>query len=527
VQYYLTKSAPEVLSDLGDFLFTEQWFTNTSDPFGRAPSVISYDRSVNAQVLQDPRVWIPGLSDEGGAGSFLAAAMKTFTQPKASEVAKLDQFINRTIWGGLQFSNGSAQYGVRPHVFYYDPTLVDYNYDPTIDWGNWWSYNKAHSLTFVRAYNYVHVVATYFAMWRTAKTHPDIETIREAEWYLEQAVQTILFMGNSSNQVGFVDDGLMGETVFAFILNDLQASGNSSLAVRLESFLRDRAVLWSQTDIPFGSEMAWDSTGQEGVYLWTDHFGFPDMAEKTLSAILGYTPAVPHWGWNGNARRYWDNIYAGKLQRIERQIHHYGSALNSLPLLQHFRSNPDDFYALQVGHAGISAPLTNIDEEGFGAASFHSFPQTLAWDAYSGDYGPGFSGMTMGAGLYIVEHPDFGWVAFGGNVQSNETAVTAQPRDAVRRRVYVASLGLWIVLDAGAINSVVIDTSSDSVFLEILPSVPGFGEAVSAVGLNITQPAAVNGIGEFQPVGLQRRDTDGLWEVDTSGEMTTVEIVST
>jgi len=318
--------------------------------------------------------------------------------------------------------------------------------------------------------------------------------------------------------------------VFEFILQDLQAQGNLSLAADLENFLKKRAGVWAASDIPFGSEMSWDSTAQEGVALWTDYYGFPEMANKTLNTIIGYTPTVPHWGWNGNARRYWDNIYAGKLQRIERQIHHYGSALNSLPLLRHFRSNPEDFYSLRVGHAGISAPLTNIDEEGFAAASFHSWPQTLQWDAYSGDYGPGFSGMAMGAGCYIVEHPEFGWVAFGGNLNSssNGSVVTVEPRDAVRRRVYVASLGLWMVLDAGAVESVKIDTAvaGSRVTVEILPAVPGFGEKASSAGLNVSQPAAVAGVENLKPVGLAKRK-DGLWEVDFSEKgKATVEITS-
>lgn len=27
---------------------------------------------------------------------------------------------------------------------------------------------------------------------------------------------------------------------------------------------------------------------------------------KTIDTIFGYMPAISHWGWNGNARRYWD-----------------------------------------------------------------------------------------------------------------------------------------------------------------------------------------------------------------------------
>lgn len=38
------------------------------------------------------------------------------------------------------------------------------------------------------------------------------------------------------------------------------------------------------------------------------YFGYADTVNKTIDSILGYTPTLAHWGWNGNARRYWDNL---------------------------------------------------------------------------------------------------------------------------------------------------------------------------------------------------------------------------
>jgi hypothetical protein len=84
VSYYVIKPAAQAVADLGNFLFAKQWYENPSDPFGRSPSVMSYDRARNRIVDQDARVWIAGLSDEGGAGSWLAAAMKLFGQPSSS-----------------------------------------------------------------------------------------------------------------------------------------------------------------------------------------------------------------------------------------------------------------------------------------------------------------------------------------------------------------------------------------------------------------------------------------------------------
>ncbi len=108
VHYYVTKAAVEVISDLGNFLLNNQWFDNASDPFARSPSVITYDRDVDAVVRDDARAWIPGLSNEAGAGSYLAAAMKQFVQPNAGEAVKFERFVNTTLWGSLQNTNGKS-----------------------------------------------------------------------------------------------------------------------------------------------------------------------------------------------------------------------------------------------------------------------------------------------------------------------------------------------------------------------------------------------------------------------------------
>ena len=43
-------------------------------------------------------------------------------------------------------------------------------------------------------------------------------------------------------------------------------------------------------------------------------------ALNALNSILAYQPTVPHWGYNGNARRYWDNIYGGKVRTTHSSV---------------------------------------------------------------------------------------------------------------------------------------------------------------------------------------------------------------
>lgn len=159
--------------------------------------------------------------------------------------------------------------------------------------------------------------------------------------------------------------------------------------------------------------------------------------------------------------------YGGKLRRIERQIHHYGSALNAQVLLSAFRDDPSDTYLLRVGYGGISGPLSSINQDGFPSAAFHSFPDTLKWDGITGDYGPGFLGMALNSGTYVADDKDLGLVAFGGILSRDGITTTVQPRDAVRKRVFIGPLSLLISIDAGFIEefSYASDGSSVSVSL--------------------------------------------------------------
>ncbi|KAK3718139.1 hypothetical protein LTR37_005254 [Vermiconidia calcicola] len=496
VHYWIAHSSPKALSEFGTFLTTEQWFTNRSDPFGRAPGVITYNRDTNDYVDQDNRTWIAGMSDEGGAGSFLAAGMKQYVWPDADEVAKLEQMVEEVVWGGLQLTSGNETYAVRKSLFFYEPELVpNYEYDPYFNWtvnpGQSWDKEAAYLID--RTYN-----------------------------YLLKAYNTVAFsVSNSSDgtpHTSYWHVGLMGVCVWGLLLSDLYAEGYTQQAEHMEDLMLARQRLWAGVPNPFGSEMAWDSTGEEGVYYWSRYFNDSATAQKTIEAIRGYMPTIPSWAYNGNVRRYWDFLYAGdiKLRGYERQIHHYGSGLNALQILDNYHrsKNPQSLEAindLRVGYGGNQGPLSNIDEDGFGSMAFHGYPDRLIWDAYSRDYGPNFLGHVIGAATYLIDHPIFGWISFGGNVQaySNNSQITVQPRDAVRKHIFIAEVSLWVEIDAGVIEQFALDTKSMEVVVNISSG------SAQQVLLKWEQTAQQAGRPEMKLVseGMKRR-LDG-WTVDT------------
>jgi hypothetical protein len=520
ISYFVTKPEAQAVADMGRFLTTKQWFTDAKDPFHRAPSVMSYDRELGEIVLQDSRVWIAGLSDEGGAGSWLAAVMKQLDQPDKDEINKIEQFVDGVVDGGLQFNDSQRQYGVRKSLFYYQPDQMPPNfYRSDFDWKTWTSWNKQASEATDRSYNYPHVAAAYWVLYRLARNHHDLVTNHPWSWYLNRAYQTSIAMTSFASKLA--EFGQMEGTIFVQILLDLKHEGMATEANNLEAKMRQRADRWKAQAYPFGSEMPWDSTGQEEVYAWTKYFGYDDKADVTLNAILAYDPAIPHWGYNGSARRYWDFIFAAKYRRLERQLHHYGSGLNAIPLLAEYRQHPDDFYLLRVGYAGTMGVLTDIDSDGFLSPAFHAFPDRLRWDPLSGDNGPNFFGHAWNTATYVVNDPEFGWLAFGGNISVTGDLVRITPLDSSRTRMYLAPLGLWLTLDAGSIMSVELDTRSKAVRLGLTAA----DQFTSAAILRVEQPARLQEARPYQPVQSLKSEKGAL-VVPLSAETTWVEFIA-
>lgn len=513
ISYDITKPLDQVAADLGHFSTTRQWFEGKDDPFHRSPAILTFDREENHLLTQDSRVWVSGMSDEGGAGSWVAAMVKQLDNPNPEEVAKLERLVNETVLGHLQVATGEHAGAVRKSLFYYDPKEFPDYYDPKIDWRSWTSWSKKDSEDTGRSYNYPHVAIGHWVLYRLARN--DSGLVKQHDWhfYLDWAYRTATAMMRDAPY--YAQFGQMEGDVFLDILKDLKREGMTQEATEMERLMKERADHWRSLKYPFGSEMAWDSTGQPEVYAWMRYFGYDKQAEETSEVILGYDPTIPSWGYNGNARRYWDFLYGGKVSRIERQIHHYGSALNAVPLFDAYRRNPGDLHTLRVAYGGMMGGITNIDQQGFGSAAFHSWPDMMRWDALTGDYGMGFYGHAIAAGSYLVNDPTFGWLSFGGDLKRENGAVTITPKDGARRRLFIAPAGLWVTLEAGRIASARYTPADGAITLTLDPASPE--EKAARVFIESTAPGAVH---YTMPGAMER----GGYTVALGGESTTMRL---
>jgi hypothetical protein len=163
--------------------------------------------------------------------------------------------------------------------------------------------------------------------------------------------------------------------------------------------------------------------------------------------------------------------------------------------------------------------LTDIDSEGFLSAAFDAFPDMLRWDPLSGDNGPNFFGHAWNTATYVIDHPEFGWLAFGGDLSTTGDTVRVTPLDSFSSCLYLAPLGLWITLDAGRIVGVEFNSSTGVVKIGLAAA----NENTPVAVLRIEQPAPHSRTGSYHLVESFKSER-GAFIVPLSRGTTIVEV---
>ncbi|CAK1359638.1 unnamed protein product [Cercospora beticola] len=487
------------MDNLGAFRFSKQWFSNESDYFGRGPGIITYDNKKQQQVVDDSRAWIAGLSDEAGTGAYVSATAKQLSRPNRAEIAMLEEFATTTLWNRIQISAPGDTYGgVKKSLFYYDAALEGRGlYLPGVDHSGTWPKTEADLLS--RSYNYPHPCVVYYTLYRLARNTENLTSVPWT-WALDRAYDTIMSMQRNAGVTAYAQFGLMEGSYFLEILRAHKAEGatNSTLSSRatdIENFMRQRTDIWQSEPYPYASEFPWDNTGQEEVYIWSAYFGFNDTATATIGTLLAVMASVPHWGYSGSG------------------------AQSAYALIEEFQRHPNDVWMLRAAWGGIVGPLTTIGQDGFGATGFHSRPDYLAWDPYSGDNGVTMAMHALSTRAVIVQDDSLGgWAEFGARVSQEGNVVVIEPTDSARQKVFIADSALSLELDAGHFAAVRYDLGSRSVEVEFEANGEGF---TPNARLKWKTTAQTTNSGNYQIVDGQYEEERGATVVPLSGDGTT------
>ena len=498
------------------------------DPWGRGASVMPWDREDKRIRFNDGRAYDVGLSDDAGAASnlglasVLAFAAAPGTSTYATAVKRLDEYVAKTLYGvkpgiasaplkSLQLPDPDN--GIRMTLYYYCLNVTEpgvhpgdghcaaapywpWDYSEQNECGdagtlnyNWCMTELQANATY-RGFNYPHQIATYYALYRVARDHPRLAKtlpLRQTwAWYLARAGNTTVRLGYAT--LGYMDGTICREVLHALAEErdaaaDDQGSSDSSslwsmLHDKIERGEKGRAAYFARTEFPYGSEFAYDTTGQEEVVVWqleypnsTGTFDATDAtAKKTVDHILSYMRHLPNWAYMGGALSgdvanggKWlasAGTGVGDLGKM-----HYRSGLNQIALMEWYRLHPDDTFILEVAIGAMAGQLTNIDATGAPAIYFHAYPHVMEHDAYSGDYGLGFFGISLyAASTFVLSHEETPLCYLCDLATTEETGgssatdvYTIVPRDMLRRRVYLEPLGLLLQADSGVLKNVKLD----------------------------------------------------------------------
>lgn len=244
VHYSVLPSLSAQIDAVGKHWANDAWLPlEYDDPFGRAASVMPYDRHDRTHVLDDSRAYDVGLSDDAGGGNPLGFAIKVAYAPSQFEVERLDDYVKWTLYGvktpetcpkchalppykSLQIrpedcdpalgSKNGSQCGledtIRMTMYYYDTDDKAYNwsghwaYDykeadkigaKGIEGGPNWPMTESMANATYRAFNFPHHVTTYLALYYAAR-NTELKTNHPWDWYLMRAANTTLKFGAPS-----------------------------------------------------------------------------------------------------------------------------------------------------------------------------------------------------------------------------------------------------------------------------------------------------------------------------------------
>ena len=142
----------------------------------------------------------------------------------------------------------------------------------------------------------------------------------------------------------------------------------------------------------------------------------------------------------------------------------------------------------------------------------------LKLDPITGDYGPNFFGHAWNTATYIVDHPQFGWLAFGGNLKKEGDTVKVTPLDSQRQRVFISSLGLWLTLDAGTFENIEVNAKTGGVRVGLA----GATSFTPLARLRVEEPAHAKS-GAYRPA-KELPSERGAWVVPLGKETTWLEL---
>lgn len=427
----------------------------------------------NYDLIKGWRIYAVTCDDPGlSKPAFLAS--KNAVLPNQAEIAALDYYIDRFVWGGLQRTEEETYtYGV------YGIPDWKVNREGT---GTGDRPRTEGPLHIWRPYDYPHIFLMYYSMYKVARNHTHIRTELTARDYLTRAAGTAIAMFTIPLDVidwSAYETGFYNELVVPQIIHALKEEGLSETASTLAEHWRRKIRVFAkvQPDL-FISEYSFDSTGFESTYALA-HDAMKDPAaagvteteartflERQLSANLfcrgTIEPAYYILGSDlrsGGTDKY-SLTYMAQMGGWAIQEYGLNEAHDPHPYLRlAYASYLSSWALINSGtpQSGYGYWFPGIENDGGAGGGFEAAPFGETWLNqphsrgswyYSCEIDLGFCGGVRAARTILADDPIFGRICYGGTWATNGTGIEISLKDGLRKRLSLrldhASLDLEI-----------------------------------------------------------------------------------
>lgn len=411
-------------------------------------------------------------------------AAKNVYYPVEEEIASVEYYLENFVWGGLQRTDEETPY---PYGIYGTPNWK-VNRDPFLRAGV--KNTNLDKMNIWRSYDYPHTVMLYYHMYQIASMYPDKVEYLDADGYLERAWQTArAYFTYPYEILPWYDTykwGCYNELVIEDLIVDLEEEGRKDEASWLRNEYEKKVKYFIyDDDYPYRSEYAIDRTAFESSYAFARYGATKDMKPDSN---LWYDVKLEKWWSHPDISKeaalefMEQQHYAGLAVRgwletkyfllgsdfttsSDRHCLSYMARMGGWSILDYglrFADNPWDW--LQLGYASYlsawSLMNTGTEDSDYGYWSpgkkndgatgwaFMSAKKGRAWIRkdvergawfYDGEQDLGHGSAVRIASTILAEDPLFGWLAYGGSMNSEDEKFHVIPKDGLRCRFWVVS----------------------------------------------------------------------------------------
>lgn len=329
-------------------------------------------------------------------------------------------------------------------------------------------------------------------MYRIVKAYPDLIEYREpAAWYLEKAY------GIYSNRVGTGAIGFYGEQQIPDMIEALYAEGMDEEAFNLqERFAWYKANNCINATYPYGSEFAYDNTGEEGAFAaiqaltkyWPDSdaaknaYSAMSMANHKTRAMRGIQPTWYQYAdpvfiggeswWNF---QYTASLAGSIMDDWMRYEELEDGDTTAWAARVNYAAKISNFNAINMGqisdkYVGNVSWRYNMYKGGYGAMNVNDGGTRVmnnGWQDFSGESDEACTGSLLRISADVVNDPIFGLYGYGANVTADETSYTVIPTDGFGKRVNILDQKIYVETTQDTITSAKFAMDGSSIELNV------------------------------------------------------------